>query len=118
MSWTLPRAIGAARAMDMLLTNRPMGADEVLAAGLASRVVDDGTAAATALAIGREIAAGPPTALASTRRLARAGRTADYAEHLDAERAGISGQAGGPEGREGVAAFLARRAPIWADIDG
>jgi 2-(1,2-epoxy-1,2-dihydrophenyl)acetyl-CoA isomerase len=113
MSWTLPRAIGRARAMDMLLTNRPMGAEEALAAGLASRVVDDGTGAAAALAIARAIAGGPRGALAAARALA--GRDRSFPAHLDAERASISGQAAGPEGREGVAAFLDRRAPAWPD---
>jgi 2-(1,2-epoxy-1,2-dihydrophenyl)acetyl-CoA isomerase len=103
--------------MDLLLTNRPMGAEEALAAGLASRVVDDGTAAKAALEIAGEIAAGPPAALAATRALVRAGRTSSYGEHLDAERIAISAQASGPEGREGVAAFLARRAPQWTAND-
>jgi 2-(1,2-epoxy-1,2-dihydrophenyl)acetyl-CoA isomerase len=117
VSWRLPRAVGTARAMDLLLTNRPMGAEEALAAGLASRIVDDGTAAKAALEIAGEIAAGPPAALAATRALVRAGRTRSYGEHLDAERVAISAQAGGPEGREGVAAFLARRAPQWTAND-
>jgi 2-(1,2-epoxy-1,2-dihydrophenyl)acetyl-CoA isomerase len=113
MSWTLPRAIGAARAMDMLLTNRPMDAQEAVAAGLASRVVEDGTASQVALEIASEITAGPPQALAATRALVRAGRGRTFAEQLQAERASISARAGGPEGREGVAAFVGRRAPEW-----
>jgi 2-(1,2-epoxy-1,2-dihydrophenyl)acetyl-CoA isomerase len=113
MSWTLPRAIGTARAMDMLLTNRPMDAAEALAAGLASRVVEDGTATQVAAEIAREIAIGPARALAATRALVRAGRDRTFAAQLDAEQASISAQAGGPEGREGVAAFLGRRPPEW-----
>lgn len=113
MSWTLPRAVGTARAMDMLLTNRPMGAEEALTAGLASRVVDDGTAQHAAREIARSIADGPAGALAATRRLVRSGRYSTYAAQLDAERAHISAQADGPEGREGVAAFLERRTPQW-----
>lgn len=114
LSWTLPRAVGAARAMDMLLTNRPMDAGEALAAGLAGRVVADGTAADAARTLARQIAAGPGAALRATRSLVRAGRGAGFAEHLDAERRSIAAAAGGPQGREGVAAFVARRAPDWA----
>jgi 2-(1,2-epoxy-1,2-dihydrophenyl)acetyl-CoA isomerase len=113
MSWTLPRAVGRARAMDMLLTNRVMDAAEALTAGLASRVVSDGTAVQVAEDIARQIAAGPARALAAARTLVRDGRDRDLAAHLDAERASISTQAGGPEGREGVAAFLGRRAPTF-----
>lgn len=99
--------------MDMLLTNRPMDADEAVTAGLASRVVPDGSAPHAALEVARGIAAGPPRALAATRTLVRDGRDRPYAAHLDAERASISTQADGPEGREGVAAFLDRRRAEW-----
>lgn len=114
LSWTLPRAVGQARAMDMLLTNRPLDADEALAAGLASRVVPDGTAADTARQLARAIAGGPRRALSTARGLTRAARQRPYLDHLDAERTAIAAQAGGAEGIEGVAAFLERRAPEWA----
>jgi 2-(1,2-epoxy-1,2-dihydrophenyl)acetyl-CoA isomerase len=42
VSWRLPLAVGTTRAMDLLLTNRPMDAEEALAAGLASRIVETG----------------------------------------------------------------------------
>jgi enoyl-CoA hydratase/carnithine racemase len=41
MSWTLPRAVGANRARDLILTNRAVSAAEAEAMGLATRVVDD-----------------------------------------------------------------------------
>jgi 2-(1,2-epoxy-1,2-dihydrophenyl)acetyl-CoA isomerase len=115
VSWSLPRAVGRARAMDMLLTNRAMDAAEAAHTGLASRVVDEGTAEEAAVRIAHEIASGPPCALAATRRLVRSGSDRGYAAHLDAERVSIAAQAGGEEGREGVAAFIARRRPSWAD---
>lgn len=55
----LPRLIGQSRAMDLILTGRPVGAEEALAMGLANRVVDDGQAVAAAIALGRQIAAFP-----------------------------------------------------------
>jgi 2-(1,2-epoxy-1,2-dihydrophenyl)acetyl-CoA isomerase len=113
MSWTLPRAVGTARGMDMFLTNRAMDAAEAATAGLASRVVDEGTAADVAVGIAHEIASGPPRALVVTRDLVRAGRDTTFAAALDAERACIAAQAGSAEGREGVAAFLEGRRPRW-----
>ncbi len=47
----LPRLIGQSRAMDMILTGRPVGAEEALSFGLANRVVEDGKALAAALEI-------------------------------------------------------------------
>jgi len=55
----LPRIVGMGRALDLILTGRPVAADEALAMGLASRVVEPGAARAAAEALAREIAAFP-----------------------------------------------------------
>jgi len=59
----LARLIGHSRALDLILTGRPVGADEALAFGLANRVVADGTARAAAEALAAQIAAFPQTCL-------------------------------------------------------
>lgn len=66
----LPRLIGASRAMDLILTGRPVDAAEALAIGLANRVVPKGEARAAAIALAREIAAFPQTCLRNDRRSA------------------------------------------------
>ena len=66
----LPRLIGLSRALDLILTGRPVEADEALAIGLANRVVDDGTSRGAAEALAREIAAFPQTCLSNDRRSA------------------------------------------------
>lgn len=55
----LPRIIGMGRALDMVLTGRPVDADEALRMGLADRLVGDGEARGAAEALGREIAKWP-----------------------------------------------------------
>ncbi|WP_037908568.1 crotonase/enoyl-CoA hydratase family protein [Actinacidiphila yeochonensis] len=57
----LPRLVGAGRAMDLVLTGRPVGADEAQAIGLADRVVPTGTARAAAEELAARIAAFPQT---------------------------------------------------------
>ena len=59
----LARLIGQSRAMDLILTGRPVQADEALAIGLANRLVPDGTARAAAEALAAEIARFPQTCL-------------------------------------------------------
>ena len=63
----LPRLVGTSRAMDMVLTGRPVDAHEALAMGLANRVVPAGEALAAAQALARQLAAFPQTCLRSDR---------------------------------------------------
>ncbi len=63
----LPRLIGQARAMDLILTGRPVGAREALDFGLANRVVPDGEALEQAVALAKQIAAFPQTCLRNDR---------------------------------------------------
>ena len=66
----LPRLIGLSRALDLILTGRPVGADEALAMGLVNRVVAPGSAREAAEALARELAAFPQACLRADRRSA------------------------------------------------
>ncbi|MGQ9655569.1 MAG: crotonase/enoyl-CoA hydratase family protein [Thermodesulfobacteriota bacterium] len=66
----LPRLIGLSRAMDMILTGRPVGAEEALAMGLANRVVDTGSSREEAERLAEEIARFPWRCVLSDRRSA------------------------------------------------
>jgi enoyl-CoA hydratase/carnithine racemase len=63
----LPRLIGLSRAMDMVLTGRPVGAHEALEIGLVNRVVADGRSRAAAEGLARELARFPQTCLREDR---------------------------------------------------
>jgi len=66
----LPRIVGQGRALDMILTGRPVGAEEALQMGLANRVVPDGTSRAAAEALAAEIARFPQRCMRADRRSA------------------------------------------------
>lgn len=81
----LPRLIGLSRAMDMILTGRPVPAQEALSMGLANRVVPDGAALAEALSLGRQIAAFPENCMRSDRRSAYEQFAMDFSSAMQNE---------------------------------
>ena len=84
----LPRLIGMGRALDLILTGRPVGADEALAMGLANRVVGNGEALAAAQALAHELAAFPQACMLADRRSAYRQWDLPLAEALRQEGAG------------------------------
>jgi 2-(1,2-epoxy-1,2-dihydrophenyl)acetyl-CoA isomerase len=113
LTWMLPRKVGRARAADLMLTNRPVGAAEAASIGLVARVVPDDGLAAQAQALALELASGPTAVFGRIRQLLDASGASTLAEQLDAEAAAIAACADHPEGRSGVAAFTAGRTPVF-----
>ena len=100
----LPRLVGQGRALDMILTGRPVGGEEALAIGLADRLVPAGSARAEAERLAAQIAAFPQLCLRADRASAYAQWDHDLAGALAAEAAG--GEAPILEGaRQGAARF-------------
>ncbi|MFT4200119.1 enoyl-CoA hydratase/isomerase family protein [Gordonia sp. (in: high G+C Gram-positive bacteria)] len=113
MTWTLPRAVGAARARHIILTDQVIGAEEALGIGLLSEIVDDELVDGRAREVAVGLAAGPAAALQATTALLRAGATSSLTDQFTAESASIARLASGPEGVEGVNAFVEKRTPTW-----
>ncbi|GJD64448.1 enoyl-CoA hydratase/isomerase family protein [Methylobacterium frigidaeris] len=111
MSWLLPRLVGLRRAQEIILTNRRIGAEEAERIGLVTRTVEDAALASE----GAEVAAGLATSATRALGLAR-GLLADSLSsgletQLEREARAIAEAGRTPDGREGIAAFLARRKP-------
>jgi enoyl-CoA hydratase len=100
----LPRIVGQGRALDLILTGRPVGASEALAIGLANRVVPEGRARIEAEALAAEIARFPSLCMRTDRASAYAAWDGDLRQTLNAEA--IAGMAPLAEGaRDGAARF-------------
>lgn len=84
----LPRLIGHSRAMDLILTGRPVKADEALQMGLANRVVDDGKALGAALEIAEQLSAFPQICMRADRASALAQWSLDWDEAAKNEMLG------------------------------
>ena len=101
----LPRLIGHARALDMVLTGRPVAAQEALAFGLATRVVPRGQARAQAEALAHQLAAFPQACLRADRASVLAQEGLDVDDALALEFAG--GRPVLDEARRGAQRFAA-----------
>jgi len=110
----LSRVVGLRRAMDLVLTNRAIDARTAEEWGLVTRVVPDERVDEEAASLAARLAAGSRQSLGAAKRLVLAGAAASLAESFVAEAAAISAAAGTPDGREGVAAFVEKRAPTFA----
>jgi enoyl-CoA hydratase len=109
----LTRAIGKARAMDLILTGRTIDAQEAHAAGLVSRVVPAAETLDEALDLAAIIAAMPPVAtLAAKRAILRADELPLEAG-LEFERRDFYLLFASEDQREGMAAFTEKRTPTW-----
>jgi 2-(1,2-epoxy-1,2-dihydrophenyl)acetyl-CoA isomerase len=111
-TWMLPRMIGKARAMELMLLGEKLPARTALDWGLINRCVADGEVVPTALALARELASGPAS-IGMIRQLVWAGLDAGHAEQLQNERL-MQRKAGRTEDNvEGVKAFLDKRPAVF-----
>jgi 2-(1,2-epoxy-1,2-dihydrophenyl)acetyl-CoA isomerase len=109
-SFLLPRTVGHKRAMELLLLNRALDADEALAWGLVNEVVADERLHARALEVAERLAHGPGSAYGATKRLI-AHSLGAFESQMVLESETIATQATGADAAEGIGAFLAKRPP-------
>ena len=114
-TWLLPRIVGFSRAMELLVTGRIINADEMLAAGLVSRIVPHDDLLRVAQDTAREIArdTAPASVAAVKRLLWRQLMDSDPRIALFRETEVFNWIGKQPDAGEGVRAFLDKRAPAW-----
>jgi enoyl-CoA hydratase len=112
-SQRLTRAIGKAKAMEMCLTGRMMGAEEAERAGLVARVVPAADLLAEALKSAETIAAMAPLAAIATKEMVNAAYETGLAQGIVFERRLFHGLFGSEDQKEGMAAFVEKRAAEW-----
>lgn len=113
VSHFLPRHVGLARAADILLTGRDVDATEAERIGLAALVVDDTDFAATCASYAAQLAAGPPIALALTKRLLAESFDRPLDATLRDELAHIKQCFATRDVTEAMTAFREKRAPVF-----
>ncbi len=109
----LTRAIGKARAMEMILTGRSIGAREAESAGLVSQVVPAEETLDRALELAGRIATMPPLAVRAAKAMVNRAFDASLTEGLADERRAFFGLFATEDQDEGMAAFTEKRTPRW-----
>jgi enoyl-CoA hydratase/carnithine racemase len=107
------RRIGPGRAADMVLTGRQVPAAEAERIGLADRLTEAGQDSDAAVELASKIAANSPVAVRAARQAIRLGAGLGLAAALEVEDAAWRTAATSADRREGIAAFVAKRAPEW-----
>lgn len=109
----LPRLVGRAAALKLLLTGAPIDAPEALRIGLVDEVIPAAQLMQRAEALALQIAANAPLAVAETLRAVDQGLDLPLDDALDREAASFGHLCGSADKAEGAAAFLAKRPPVW-----
>lgn len=111
----LLRRLGAARAADLVLTGRRLDAAAAERLGLVDRLVPAGQARTAALELAGLIGSNSPLGVRAAKRALRAGAGLDLPAGLEIEDAAWRTVATSVDRREGIAAFVQKRPPRWAD---
>lgn len=109
----LTRAIGPARAMELILTARTIDADEAARVGLVTKIVPAGSTVDAALELAARIAAMPPLAVRAAKQAVRAAAELPLSHGLAAERQAFFGLFDTADQREGMSAFIEKRRAVW-----
>lgn len=110
-TWLIAKSAGRAKALEMALLGEQMSALEAQDAGLVARVVDDEALAAEALAIARKLASGPTVSIGLIRKQVAAALNLTLPETRTLEAGNQSKAGRTTDFREGVMAFVQKRAP-------
>ncbi|AUX32161.1 enoyl-CoA hydratase/isomerase family protein [Sorangium sp. Soce836] len=110
-TFLLPRLVGIARAMELMLTGEPVNAERAVALGLANRAVPAASLREETMRLAHQLAKGPPIAFAEIKRSVREGFGGTIDGALKLEKAGQLKCLRSNDCLEGVAAWMQKREP-------
>jgi len=112
-AFLLPRIVGLAKALELLLTGDVVGPQEALNLGLVNRVVPESALMDEAMGLARKIAGRPPQAVRMMKRAVYQGLTDTLRAHLDYISSQVAMLSETDDHREAARAFLEKRKPVF-----
>lgn len=112
-TYFLPRLVGTRRAMEMILTNSRVSADEAVRLGLVNQVVPEAEFSGAVAKLATKLAIGPTLAYVRARKLIRSSLPNDPVAQMESEAANIMAAASTKDFYEGVSAFIEKRPPTF-----
>jgi 2-(1,2-epoxy-1,2-dihydrophenyl)acetyl-CoA isomerase len=115
-TYFLPRIVGRRRTLELIFSNRVLSAAEALDWGIVNQVVPKGEAGKAAAELAAKLAQGPTTAFGEAKRLVLGSSDNSLETQMELEGTAIAQASSRRDGQEGVAAFLAKRAPRFSGV--
>jgi 2-(1,2-epoxy-1,2-dihydrophenyl)acetyl-CoA isomerase len=112
-TFTMPRLVGLARAMEIAAFDPPIDAEKAYSWGLVTEVVENGESVKRATELLEEMKKGSLSSFAATKKLLNDSFNTALEAHLEKERDLLAWCADQPNAREGIAAFLEKRKPVF-----
>lgn len=112
-TFTLPRLVGAARALEIATLDPTIDAEQALEWGLVHRLADPGQALAAALDLARDLLQRSTRSFAQSKALLDRAFQTSLEEQLEREREAIAACAASVDGQEGIRAFTEKRRPVF-----
>jgi enoyl-CoA hydratase/carnithine racemase len=110
-TWLLPRLVGWSKAAEIIFTGRTLDAEQCLALGLVSQVVDDEALPGAARALANEIARNAPLAVQGAKRMMRMALSEPFDDHVHHVYLQLLPLFQSADFKEGVRSFLEKRDP-------
>jgi len=112
-TFSLPRLVGLARALEIAAFDAPISSAQALAWGLATKVAKDGSALEDAMTMARELAKTSLHSFGLSKQLLNDSFGNSLETQLERERKGLSGCGSHADGQEGLKAFVEKRKPAF-----
>lgn len=112
-TFTLPRVVGLARALEIAAFDNPISAEQALEWGMVTKIADDGKAFEEALSMLRQLVQRSVHSFGLAKKLLTDSFTTSFESQIEMERVGLCECAEHPDGQEGLSAFVEKRKPKY-----